>query len=105
MCVASRLLQSRKLPFFSRQQSSTYIGNLASHSLRLLLPLLEIRTRAIQLRRINLLLVARPRPKQPSVGLELVPRDIGGGITESLGVPSSTVDVSVGLRGTIRRTV
>ena len=92
--------QDESCPQFATRRSSlrtnlriihTHIDNLASQLLRHFLSFLEVRTRPIQLRRIDLLLIARPRPKQPSVGLELIPRYDRRRGAECLGISSAAI--------------
>ena len=54
-------------------KAAAHIQDFGSKLVRLLFPGLEIRTRLVQLGRIQLLLVARLRAKEPRIGFELIP--------------------------------
>lgn len=65
-------------------KTPAHIQDLGSKLVRLLFPGLEIRTRLVQLGRIQLLLVARLRTKEPRVGFELIP--LAGRRPKGLGI-------------------
>ena len=99
MRVAGRLLKKHQ-PFSAITGKSTYIDDLTSQLFRVLLPLLEVHARTIQLRRINFLLIAGPRPEESRIGLKLVPGNIRRSRAKGLFITFGAIGSPISLRGT-----